>query len=105
MEVESMETQLKRSWFCTCGGTFDEEVGRYFPSEGTDGVSERYCCNCKSRTRMEWRVIENTDPDDELDPSSKFCFYCNELKEAVEVQDEYENYAYPVCNHCIEENK
>lgn len=95
------EYELKRTWFCKCGWTFDEEVGKYLPAEGTEGTANRFCSGCNSTVQMEWRVIENTDPEDELDEASSFCFYCEQLKEPEEVNEEYENYAYPVCNECI----
>ena len=92
--------KLKRSWFCKCGWTWDEEVGVYFNAEGDSGSSIRFCNGCHSKTEMEWRVIENTDPDDELEEASAFCFYCEQLLEPCEVNSEYENYAYPVCKDC-----
>ena len=92
---------IKRSWFCQCGWTWDEETGEYLNAEGNEGSSNRYCSGCNSITKLEWRVIENTDPDDELDKPSAFCFYCQQLLEAGNVEQEYKNYAYPVCDKCI----
>ena len=96
---------LKRSWFCKCGWTFDEEVGDYLNQEGGKGTSTRFCGGCNSKTEMEWRVIENTDPEDELEEASDFCFYCEEIKASDITHGEYENYAYAVCDYCIEQNE
>lgn len=98
------KTNLKRSWFCTCGWTFDEEVGQYKNEEGTEGTSTYYCPNCKQRIEFEWRVIENTDPDDELEEASDICHYCSELKPTDIMHYDYKNYSHPVCDYCVEEN-
>jgi len=94
--------QLKRSWFCQCGYTFDEETGSSEYQEGNEGTSTRFCSGCNARTQMEWRVIENTDPDDELDEESGYCGYCQEFKPADIMNYDFENYSHPVCDYCLE---
>ena len=91
---------LKRSWFCQCGWTWDEEVGEHLNSEGDYGSSIRFCNGCHSKTEIEWRVIENTDIEDELEEASALCFYCHQLLETTEVHSDYKNYAYPICKGC-----
>jgi len=99
--------KLKRSWFCQCGWTFDEMVmgtNKDLDLEGAEGTSHRYCSGCNSKVEMAWRVIENTDPDDELNEPSDYCTYCKELKSIDEMHYVWENYSHPVCNDCAEKN-
>jgi len=102
---EEVVVELKRSWFCKCGYTFDEETGggEYQGyQEGNEGTSTRFCSGCNARTQMEWRVIENTDPDDELDEESGFCGYCQEFKPVDIMNYDFENFSHPVCDYCLE---
>lgn len=95
---------IKRTWWCQeCGCGHDEKVG-VNRSQGNEGVSTYYCSNCKARTKHDWKIIENTDPTEELEEPSLYCEYCEEVKPSDIMNVEYENYPYPVCNYCIENN-
>ena len=95
---------LKRSWFCKCGYTFDEEVGdlKSLSKEGAEGKSLYYCSGCGKRVKFEWRVVENTDPDDKLDEPSEYCSYCEQVKPIEIMRNPFENYSHPVCDYCVE---
>jgi len=96
---------LKRTWFCKCGWTLDEEISgnlKDLDKEGAEGKSQRFCSGCNKRTGVEWRVIENTDPSDELEEPSDYCNYCKEIKPAEIMNDDFENYSHSVCDYCLE---
>jgi len=94
---------LKRSWWCQeCGCGWNESLGSSTEKEGSEGVSTCYCFNCKAITKYDWRIIENTDPDEELDPPAIHCHYCEELKPNEVMNVNFENYSHPVCDYCLE---
>jgi len=103
--MEEVMKDMKRSWFCKdCGWSFDEEVG-LFRSKGDEGISTCYCPNCKARTQFDWKIIENTDPTEQLEVGSGYCNYCQEIKPAEIMNYNFENYLYPVCDYCYEAGK
>jgi len=102
MSETNKEFKMKRSWFCKeCGWGFDVKVGPNH-QEGETGVSSYYCPNCKENVQFEHRVIENTDPNDELYDEDIFCNYCKELKPGDIMHTDFENYSHPVCDYCLE---
>lgn len=93
---------MKISWFCKCGWTFDEKINSHKYSEGDSGESLCYCSGCHQTLELEWYVIENTDPDEELNEISGYCAYCKQTKPNGEMLYDHKNYSHPVCNSCLE---